>query len=125
MSGVDCAQALIHLDDFLKRELTPELMAEVRLHLDRCRECFEQARFEESFLTMLELRGTRGRRRGNTDTAATPAGGSRQRRCRSGRMVCRDPLPVRGDCGMDNWSTHTIWNRLERRRSPGRFFCVQ
>jgi anti-sigma factor (TIGR02949 family) len=59
MSGVDCAQALIHLDDFLKRELTPELMAEVRLHLDHCRECFEQARFEESFLAMLELRGTR------------------------------------------------------------------
>jgi anti-sigma factor (TIGR02949 family) len=59
MSGVDCAQALIHLDDYLKRELTPELMAEVRVHLERCRPCFEHARFEESFLTMLELRGGR------------------------------------------------------------------
>jgi anti-sigma factor (TIGR02949 family) len=59
MIGVDCAQALIHLDDFLKRELTPELMAEVRLHLDHCRECFEQAQFEENFLKMLELRGAR------------------------------------------------------------------
>ena len=59
MSGVDCAQALIHLDDYLKRELTPELMAEVRLHLDRCRECFEQARFEENFLAMLEARASR------------------------------------------------------------------
>ena len=59
MSGVDCAQALVHLDDYLKRELTPELMAEVRAHLDRCRDCFEQARFEESFLSMLEQHGTR------------------------------------------------------------------
>jgi anti-sigma factor (TIGR02949 family) len=59
MSGVDCAKALAHLDDYLKRELTPELRAEVRRHLDRCRDCFEQARFEENFLTMLETRATR------------------------------------------------------------------
>ena len=58
MSGVDCAQALIHLDDYLKRELTPELMAEVRVHLERCRVCFEHARFEESFLSMLETHGS-------------------------------------------------------------------
>lgn len=59
MSGVDCAQALVHLHDYLKRELTPELMDEIRVHLDRCRPCFEHARFEESFLVMLEVRGTR------------------------------------------------------------------
>jgi anti-sigma factor (TIGR02949 family) len=59
MSGVDCAQALIHLDDYLKRELTPALMVEVRQHLDRCRECFQQAQFEESFLKMLETRASR------------------------------------------------------------------
>jgi anti-sigma factor (TIGR02949 family) len=56
MSGVDCAQALTNLGDYLKQELTPELMAEVRVHLERCRECFEQAQFEESFLKMLEMR---------------------------------------------------------------------
>jgi anti-sigma factor (TIGR02949 family) len=56
MSGVDCAQALTNLGDYLKQELTPELMAEVRLHLERCRECFEHAQFEESFLKMLESR---------------------------------------------------------------------
>jgi anti-sigma factor (TIGR02949 family) len=56
MSGVDCAQALTNLGDYLKQELTPELMAEVRLHLERCRECFEHAQFEESFLKMLEMR---------------------------------------------------------------------
>jgi anti-sigma factor (TIGR02949 family) len=56
MSGVDCAQALTNLGDYLKQELTPELMAEVRVHLERCRECFEHAQFEERFLKMLESR---------------------------------------------------------------------
>jgi anti-sigma factor (TIGR02949 family) len=59
MSGVDCAQALTNLGDYLKRELTPELMVEVRQHLERCRDCFEHAQFEESFLTMLETRAAR------------------------------------------------------------------
>jgi anti-sigma factor (TIGR02949 family) len=59
MSGVDCAKALTHLDDYLKQELTPELMVEVRRHLERCRGCFKHARFEESFLTMLETRASR------------------------------------------------------------------
>ena len=59
MSGVDCAKALTHLDDYLKRELTPELMVEVRRHLERCRDCFKHAQFEESFLTMLETRASR------------------------------------------------------------------
>jgi anti-sigma factor (TIGR02949 family) len=56
MSGVDCAQALTNLNDYLKRELTPELMAEVRRHLEQCRPCFQHAQFEERFLKMLETR---------------------------------------------------------------------
>jgi anti-sigma factor (TIGR02949 family) len=59
MSGVDCVKAMTHLDDYLKRELTPELMIEVRQHLEHCRECFTYARFEENFLTMLETQGGR------------------------------------------------------------------
>jgi anti-sigma factor (TIGR02949 family) len=59
MSGVDCAQAMDHLYDYLKHELTPALMVEVRRHLEHCRECFEHSRFEESFLRMLETRATR------------------------------------------------------------------
>jgi anti-sigma factor (TIGR02949 family) len=54
MSRLDCEQALDHLLDYLKRELTPELVAEVRVHLERCRDCAGHARFEESFLLMLE-----------------------------------------------------------------------
>jgi anti-sigma factor (TIGR02949 family) len=59
MSGVDCVKAMTHLDDYLKRELTPELMVEVRQHLERCRDCFTCARFEENFLIMLETRASR------------------------------------------------------------------
>jgi mycothiol system anti-sigma-R factor len=59
MSGVDCAQALTNLGDYLKQELTPELMVEVRQHLERCRDCFKHAQFQESFLSMLETRGGR------------------------------------------------------------------
>jgi len=59
MSRLDCEQALDHLQDYLKRELTPELVLEVRVHLDRCRDCAGYARFEERFLQMLETRARR------------------------------------------------------------------
>ncbi len=54
MSRLDCEQALAHLHDYLKRELTPDLVQEVRGHLERCRDCEGYARFEQSFLMMLE-----------------------------------------------------------------------
>jgi anti-sigma factor (TIGR02949 family) len=54
MSRLDCEQALALVHDYLKRELTPELLQEVRGHLDRCRDCACHARFEQSFLEMLE-----------------------------------------------------------------------
>ena len=56
MSRLDCEQALGHLQDYAKRELTPELVVEVRIHLEQCRDCAGYARFEESFLLMLEIR---------------------------------------------------------------------
>jgi anti-sigma factor (TIGR02949 family) len=59
MSGVDCVKAMTHLADYFKRELTPELMVEVRQHLEHCRDCFKHAQFEESFLIMLETRAAR------------------------------------------------------------------
>jgi anti-sigma factor (TIGR02949 family) len=59
MSGVDCVKAMTHLADYFKRELTPELMVEVRQHIELCRDCFTHARFEESFLIMLETRAAR------------------------------------------------------------------
>ena len=59
MSRLDCEQALAHLQDYLKQELTPDLIAEVRVHLEQCRDCTGYARFEESFLLMLEVRAGR------------------------------------------------------------------
>ncbi len=59
MSRLDCEEALAHLHDYLKRELTPELIAEVQTHFDRCRDCACYARFEQSFLRMLENRAVK------------------------------------------------------------------
>jgi anti-sigma factor (TIGR02949 family) len=53
---IDCREAKDRLQDYLKRELTPELAVEVRVHIERCRSCFHHARFEEQFLRMLEER---------------------------------------------------------------------
>jgi anti-sigma factor (TIGR02949 family) len=59
MNSLDCQEAMAHLYDYLKREITPDLAAEVRRHLERCRDCFHHARFEENFLIMLETRAGR------------------------------------------------------------------
>lgn len=59
MSRLDCDQALAHLQDYLKRELSPELLVEVRVHLEHCRDCTGYAHFEASFLLMLETRAGR------------------------------------------------------------------
>jgi anti-sigma factor (TIGR02949 family) len=56
MSGLDCEEALAHLQDYLKQELTPDLVVEVKTHLERCRDCEGYAKFEESFFLMLESR---------------------------------------------------------------------
>ena len=51
---LDCQEAIARLQDYLKQELTPELAAEMRAHLEHCRPCLGYARFEQSFLEMLE-----------------------------------------------------------------------
>ena len=59
MSRIDCDQAPAHMHDYLKRELTQDLVVEMRDHLKRCHHCFSCARFEESFFLMLETRARR------------------------------------------------------------------
>jgi anti-sigma factor (TIGR02949 family) len=56
MSRLDCEEALAHLQDYLKQELTPDLLAEVKTHLERCGDCEGYARFEQAFFQMLESR---------------------------------------------------------------------
>jgi anti-sigma factor (TIGR02949 family) len=53
---LDCNQAISRLQDYLKHELTPALAAEMRKHLDDCPPCLGLARFEQTFLRMLETR---------------------------------------------------------------------
>jgi anti-sigma factor (TIGR02949 family) len=57
--AIDCGEAEARLQDYLKRELTPELAAEVREHLIRCRPCFGHAKFEETLLQLMEARARR------------------------------------------------------------------
>jgi anti-sigma factor (TIGR02949 family) len=56
---LDCREAIARLQDYLKQELTPELAAEIRAHLEHCPPCLGYARFEQSFLQMLEARARR------------------------------------------------------------------
>ena len=53
---LDCGEAVARLQDYLKHELTPEVAAEMRAHLEDCPPCLGHARFEQSFLRMLEAR---------------------------------------------------------------------
>jgi anti-sigma factor (TIGR02949 family) len=56
---INCREATARLQDYLKRELTPELEAEVHDHLVRCRPCFSQAEFEETLVRLMEARARR------------------------------------------------------------------
>jgi anti-sigma factor (TIGR02949 family) len=56
---IDCRAAAERLDDFLKQELTPDVAAEMRAHLEKCRPCFDQAKFEQTFLAMLQQQAQR------------------------------------------------------------------
>jgi anti-sigma factor (TIGR02949 family) len=59
MSRLDCKSAMAQLDEYLKQELTPDLAVEIKRHLEHCRPCFSQARFEENFRSMMESCGRR------------------------------------------------------------------
>jgi anti-sigma factor (TIGR02949 family) len=56
---LDCREAVARLQDYLKQELTPERADELRAHLEYCRPCLGYARFEQSFLLMLETQARR------------------------------------------------------------------
>jgi anti-sigma factor (TIGR02949 family) len=57
--AIDCREARERLQDYLKEALTPERAQEMAAHLERCRHCFSQAKFEESFLVMLRVKSQR------------------------------------------------------------------
>ena len=56
--GLDCDAARDRLHDYLKQELTPELAAQVRAHLERWAPCFTQLRYAERFHEALRTPAT-------------------------------------------------------------------
>lgn len=52
--AIDCEAALTQLGDYLKHELTPDLAAQVRAHVEACAPCFHELRFAERFLALLQ-----------------------------------------------------------------------
>jgi anti-sigma factor (TIGR02949 family) len=59
--AIDCEAALTQLGDYLKHELTPDLAARVRAHVEACAPCFSEMRFAERFLTLLRSSSARTR----------------------------------------------------------------
>lgn len=52
----DCKEAFSKIDDFLDRELSPEEMVLVRLHLEKCEMCATEFVFEGSVLKELRAK---------------------------------------------------------------------
>lgn len=62
MSGSDamtCAEAAARLYELIDGELTPQLEAAVRHHLDECAPCYGRFEFEQAFKRFLIGRGRR------------------------------------------------------------------
>lgn len=57
---INCRDAVEHIYEYLDRELTPDVQAEVERHLKGCIECGRHLEFERAFLRFLEARA-RGR----------------------------------------------------------------
>ncbi len=53
---MNCQDAVLQLQDYLKREMTPALALQLREHLEQCRPCLEHAEFERNFLALVESR---------------------------------------------------------------------
>ncbi|MBI4420091.1 MAG: mycothiol system anti-sigma-R factor [Gemmatimonadetes bacterium] len=53
---LECEEAVEHLYTYLDQELTPELEAAIRAHLQECTGCFGHFEFEKTFLRFLESR---------------------------------------------------------------------
>lgn len=53
---MNCREILDHLYEYLDKELTPDVEAKVRAHLEECPPCHDCADFERAFLTFLEAR---------------------------------------------------------------------
>ncbi len=53
---IDCQEVMERLYEYLDGELTSERAAEVKAHLEDCRQCTALSNFEETFIRFLEVR---------------------------------------------------------------------
>jgi anti-sigma factor (TIGR02949 family) len=53
-SMFDCAETFRRLGDYLDRELSPDEIAMVKRHLELCKVCASEFRFEEQLLSELK-----------------------------------------------------------------------
>ncbi len=53
---IDCHAAARRLYEYLDGELTPEVEASVKAHLERCAQCFSLYGFEGAYLAFLRAR---------------------------------------------------------------------
>ncbi|HET7789281.1 MAG TPA: mycothiol system anti-sigma-R factor [Gemmatimonadales bacterium] len=53
---MNCREAADHLYEYLDRELTPDVQAQIKEHLAHCPPCGQHFDFEQSFLKFLEAR---------------------------------------------------------------------
>ena len=91
MSRLDCQQALAHLQDYLKRELTPELAREIQ-GISAVPRLFPACpASKQSFLVMLE---TRAAKETCPKEAARPDRGRDCGRRRDGGRLTGVPLPL-------------------------------
>jgi anti-sigma factor (TIGR02949 family) len=56
LHSFSCKEAFARLADFVDRELSPEEMALVKLHLNDCAGCAREFRFEEGMLQCIRER---------------------------------------------------------------------
>lgn len=52
-SGIPCGEAMSRLWDYIDGELTPEMEAAVRAHLDACAHCYPELDFHRGFCAFL------------------------------------------------------------------------
>ncbi len=52
----NCEQVVRKLDDYVDRALTPEELAAVEAHLERCAECAGEYKFESTFIAEIRAK---------------------------------------------------------------------
>ena len=138
---IDCREAKERLQDYLKRELTPELADEVQEHLVRCRSCFGRAKFEETPGPAARGAGPAGdlprraaradprpaarTRRSGAEPGPAPLAAARRPPRRRSWRTARPRSPVGRGGGLAGRNAGARRHRMARRRGSRRLLRLQ